>query len=178
MVEVGGIKEGFRVSWYAAVIVDLIPDSEDKFLVEYQTVKTLNGTVLLKDKVDASNIRPCPPETPQIGHFKKFQEVDAWYKDGWWVSDIVKVLDDYNYRVYVRSTDEEITLEHSNLRPHQDWIDGEWVTASRVGHLCPLNFCVIFAVLVSLLRLIQHLCLVSLDAILSILHLTLKNTFP
>lgn len=131
MVEVGGIKEGFRVSWYAAVIVDLIPDSEDKFLVEYQTVKTLNGTVLLRDKVDASNIRPCPPETPQIGHFKKFQEVDAWYKDGWWVSDIVKVLDDYNYRVYVRSTDEEITLEHSNLRPHQDWIDGEWVTASR-----------------------------------------------
>ncbi|XP_058203732.1 protein AGENET DOMAIN (AGD)-CONTAINING P1-like isoform X1 [Rhododendron vialii] len=129
MVEVGGVKEGFQVSWYAAVIVDLI--GIDKFLVEYQTVKTLNGTALLKDSVDASNIRPCPPETPQISHFKKFQEVDAWHRDGWWVSDIVNVLDDYNYRVYVRSTNEEVTLEHSNLRLHQDWIDGKWVTASR-----------------------------------------------
>lgn len=146
MVEVGGVKEGFQVSWYAAVIVDLI--GIDKFLVEYQRVKTLNGTALLKDSVDASNIRPCPPETPQIGHFKKFQEVDAWYRDGWWVSDIVKVLDDYNYRVYVRSTNEEVTLEHSNLRLHQDWIDGKWVTASRVGYLCPLSFCVMFPVLV------------------------------
>ncbi|KAI8565956.1 hypothetical protein RHMOL_Rhmol02G0002000 [Rhododendron molle] len=129
MVEVGGVKEGFQVSWYAAVIVDLI--GIDKFLVEYQRVKTLNGTALLKDSVDAPNIRPCPPETPQIGHFKKFQEVDAWYRDGWWVSDVVKGLDDYNYRVYVRSTNEEVTLEHSNLRLHQDWIDGKWVTASR-----------------------------------------------
>lgn len=129
MVEARSNKEGYQGSWYTAVVIDSI--GNDKFLVEYQTLWTDGEAELLKENVDASFIRPCPSEIPQIDHFDQFQEVDAWYNDGWSVGHIFKVLDECKYIVHLGSTDEEITLEHSKLRPHQEWIDGKWVAASR-----------------------------------------------
>lgn len=130
MVEVRSDEEGFQGSWYTAVVVDSVANG--KFLVQYQTLKTDDETELLKEYLDASYIRPCPPEIPQIGYFEQSQEVDAWYNDGWWVGRIFKVLDDYRYIVHFGCTNDEMTVEHSKLRPHQMWIDGRWIAASVV----------------------------------------------
>lgn len=130
MVEVRSDEEGFQGSWYTAVVVDSV--AHGKFLVQYQTLKTDDETELLKEYLDASYIRPCPPEIPQIGYFEQFQAVDAWYNDGWWVGRIFKVLDDYRYVVHFGCTNDEMTVEHSKLRPHQMWIDGRWIAASVV----------------------------------------------
>ncbi|KAL6970205.1 hypothetical protein U1Q18_029908 [Sarracenia purpurea var. burkii] len=128
-VEIRSVKEGYQGSWYTAVIVDSA--GAGKFLVEYQTLRTGDGAEHLKENVGASDIRPFPPETRQIDRFKQFQEVDVWHKDGWWVGHIIKVLDDYNYAVHFMNRNEGMTVEHSKLRPHQDWIDGKWVAASK-----------------------------------------------
>ncbi|XAR49716.1 hypothetical protein NMG60_11032994 [Bertholletia excelsa] len=95
MVEVRSEKEDRRGSWYTAVIVDSV--GTDKFLVEYQTLRADGGTELLKEYVDSSCVRPCPPEIPQIDYFKQFQEVDVWHNDGWWVGLIFEVLDGLKY---------------------------------------------------------------------------------
>uniref|UniRef100_A0A7N2LXR1 Agenet domain-containing protein n=1 Tax=Quercus lobata TaxID=97700 RepID=A0A7N2LXR1_QUELO len=132
MVEVRSDEEGFRGSWYTAIIVDLI--GNDKFLVEYQTLRTEDETELLREEADVSDIRPCPPDIEHLYRFAVQEKVDVWYNEGWWVGYISNVLDDLRYRVYFETTNEVLEFEHSDLRPHQEWVDGNWVAASRVGH--------------------------------------------
>jgi hypothetical protein len=129
-VEVRSDEEGFRGSWYTAIILELI--GNDKFFVEYQTLKTEDETELLKEEADVSDIRPCPPDIEHLYRFAVLEKVDVWYNEGWWVGHVSKVLDDLRYRVYFETTNEVMEFEHSDLRPHQEWIDGNWVAASRV----------------------------------------------
>ena len=122
MVEVKSDEEGYQGSWYTAAIVNSI--GKDKYLVEYQTLKTEDETELLKDKAGASYVRPCPPVIHRLDHFKLFEKVDAWYNDRWWMGLISRVPGDLTYAVYFWSTNEELEFEHFNLRPHQEWIGG------------------------------------------------------
>ncbi|XP_060197716.1 protein AGENET DOMAIN (AGD)-CONTAINING P1-like isoform X2 [Lycium barbarum] len=126
-VEVRSDEEGYQGSWYTAVIVDSI--GQHKFLVEYLTLRTEDESEPLREKADASDIRPCPPLIQRIDRFKMLEEVDAWYNEGWWVGLICKILDGLKYMVYFWTTNEELEFDHFTLRPHQDWIDGKWVIA-------------------------------------------------
>lgn len=130
MVEVKSDEEGYQGSWYTAVIVCSL--CRDKYLVEYQTLKTDDESDLLREKAFASYIRPCPPKIVRVDRFKMLEEVDAWYNDGWWVGLVSKVLDGLKYAVYFWTTNEELILKHFNLRPHQEWIGGKWIVAFRV----------------------------------------------
>ncbi|KAL0305257.1 UNVERIFIED_CONTAM: protein AGENET DOMAIN (AGD)-CONTAINING P1 [Sesamum angustifolium] len=130
MVEVKSDEEGYQGSWYTAVIVCSL--CCDKYLVEYQTLKTDDESDLLREKAFASYIRPCPPKIVRVDRFKMLEEVDAWYNDGWWVGLVSKVLDGLKYAIYFWTTNEELILEHFNLRPHQEWIGGKWIVAFRV----------------------------------------------
>ncbi|GFZ21760.1 hypothetical protein Acr_29g0009220 [Actinidia rufa] len=125
VVEVKSNEEGYQGSWFTAVIVGSIP--KDKFLVQYQTLKTDDETELLKERVDASCIRPCPSVIQRVDRFKLFEKVDAWYNDGWWVGLISRVLGGLNYTVYFWTTNEELEFGHFSLRPHQEWIGGKWI---------------------------------------------------
>lgn len=129
-VEVKSDEEGYKGSWYAAVIIESI--GQHKFLVEYLTLRTEDESEPLKEMADASDIRPCPPVIDRIDRFKMLEEVDAWYNDGWWVGIICKILDGLKYMVYFWTTNEELVFDHFTLRPHQEWIDGKWVIAFRV----------------------------------------------
>ncbi|RDX75289.1 DUF724 domain-containing protein 2, partial [Mucuna pruriens] len=120
LVEVSSDEDGFRGAWFAATVVEAM--GKDKFVVEYHSLLADDDSQLLKEEVDVLHIRPPPPpDTSVAGQFSLLDEVDALYNDGWWVGVISKVLTDS------RSSNEELEFQHSQLRLHQDWIDGKWV---------------------------------------------------
>ncbi|XP_050383350.1 protein AGENET DOMAIN (AGD)-CONTAINING P1 isoform X2 [Argentina anserina] len=129
LVEVSSDEEGFHGSWFAATLVKSL--RKGKFLIEYKCLSTEDGSELLREEVDNMHIRPHPRENV-VDHFKQLDEVDALFNEGWWVGVISKVLTGSRYIVYFRETCEELEFQHSELRLHQDWIDGKWVIPSRV----------------------------------------------
>lgn len=131
LVEVKSDDEGYHGSWFTAVIVGSL--GEDKFLIEYQTLKSEDEAQPLKEKTEASHLRPCPPDIQRVDRFKLFEKVDAWYNDGWWVGLVSRVLDGLKYAVYFWTTNEELEFGHFSLRPYQEWIHGKWVAEFRVS---------------------------------------------
>lgn len=129
-IEVSSDEDGFQGAWFGATIIE--PRGEDKYLIEYQNLRTEDDLDFLREEIDTLHIRPRPPETVMVDRYNKFDEVDALYNDGWWVGVISKVLVNSRYIVYFKDTDEELEFEHSQLRLHKDWIDGKWVIPSRV----------------------------------------------
>ncbi|PON81662.1 Agenet-like domain containing protein [Trema orientale] len=129
VVEVSSDEDGFQGAWFAATIVE--PVGKGKFLVEYHNLRTDDDKDFLREEIDTLHIRPSPPERVMVGRFNSLEEVDAFYNDGWWVGVISKVLSGSRYIVYFRSTKEEMEFHHSELRLHQEWIDGKWVMVSQ-----------------------------------------------
>ncbi|KAL6958234.1 hypothetical protein U1Q18_046523 [Sarracenia purpurea var. burkii] len=130
LIEVSSDEDGFQGAWFAATIIEQL--TEGKFLVEYQSLRNDDDTEFLKEETDILHMRPYPPDIPVVDCFNLHEEVDALYNDGWWVGVISKVLTSRRYKVYFRGTNEEMEYKHSDLRLHQDWIDGKWVMASQV----------------------------------------------
>ncbi|KAJ4955669.1 hypothetical protein NE237_012452 [Protea cynaroides] len=127
-VEISSDEEGFVGAWFVATYIKKVGN---KYLIEHKHFTTEEDeTEFLKETVDAQHIRPLPPEIPVVSRFKRLEEVDVWHKDAWWVGAISKVLDNLKYIVYFRNTKEELEIEKSDLRLHQDWIDGKWIRAS------------------------------------------------
>ncbi|KAK1372780.1 DUF724 domain-containing protein 6 [Heracleum sosnowskyi] len=133
LVEVTSDEDGFQGAWFAATILEKL--SNDEYQVEYQSLTNDDGTALLKEKANIKHIRPNPPEIAVTDYYSLLQEVDALYNDAWWVGVISKVLQGKKYFIYFRGTNEELEFVHSDLRPHQDWIDGKWVVASKATKL-------------------------------------------
>lgn len=90
----------------------------NKFLVEYHNLTTDDGIKLLREESYVQYIRHFPPKVSTMFYFNKLQEIDAWYNEGWWEGVISKVRSSSEYSVYFRPTNEELTFEHSKLRPH------------------------------------------------------------
>lgn len=123
--EVKSNEEGYQGSWYPATIVRSLRNG--KYLLRYQTLETDDETDLLTEEADALSIRPSPPVIQQADQFRPLDEVDAWYNGGWWAGQVCKVLEGSNYTVYFRTANEIVEFQHSDLRPHQNWLDGEWI---------------------------------------------------
>nr|XP_017220422.1 PREDICTED: uncharacterized protein LOC108197345 isoform X3 [Daucus carota subsp. sativus] len=136
MVEVRSDEAGYHGSWYTAVITDILKN--DKYMIEYQTLRTEDEAKLLKEKANISDVRPAPPKIQRVDRFKMLEEVDAWYNDGWWMGHISKILDGFKYLVYFWTTNEEIEFHHFKLRPRQEWIFGKWNFSLRESKL-PVN---------------------------------------
>lgn len=128
LVEVSSDEDGFEGAWFAATVIKKL--DERKYLIEYQNLRNDDDTEFVKEEVDTLHIRPCPPEVGQIDSFEVLDEVDALYNDGWWVGVISKVFKGNKYTVYFRGTNENLKFKHSDLRRHQEWINGKWVIAS------------------------------------------------
>lgn len=131
LVEVTSYVKGFEGSWFIAVIVKSLEN--EKFLVEYRTLRTDNKTEFLREEVDASCIRYPPPVIRRVKPFEVLDRVDAWSKSGWWEGHIVQVLNGSLYTVHFTYTNEDLVLEHRKLRPHQEWIDGKWFADLKVS---------------------------------------------
>ncbi|XP_047951887.1 protein AGENET DOMAIN (AGD)-CONTAINING P1-like [Salvia hispanica] len=129
LVEVKRYEKGFEGSWFIAVIVK--PLEDEKYLVEYRTLRTGDQTEYLREEVHASCIRCTPPVIRRVKPFESLERVDAWSKSGWWEGYIVEVLNGGSYMVHL-CTNEDLILEHRKLRPHQEWIDGKWFSDLKV----------------------------------------------
>ncbi|XP_065859718.1 protein AGENET DOMAIN (AGD)-CONTAINING P1-like [Euphorbia lathyris] len=127
-VEVRSDEVGFQGAWFAATIVDEMEN--DKFVIQYHGLLTEDGTDLLKEEANGSDIRPIPPSILCLRPFALLEMVDAWYNEGWWVGRITRLHKNSKYTVHFM-TNEEMAFEHSQLRPHQDYIDGNWATAPK-----------------------------------------------
>lgn len=129
-VEVKSDEPGYEGSWYSAIIVDSLDN--DKYLVEYLTLKTEDLGAYLREEAYASYIRPRPQHARCTRRYKLFENVDAWYNDGWWIGQVIKVLTTWKYAVYFQTTNEVMEFEHNDLRLHQEWINGKWIIPSKV----------------------------------------------
>lgn len=129
-VEVSSEEEGFEDSWFLARLIEY--RGNDKCLVEYGQIKAEDGKEPLREEVNVSQIRPQPLESVMVSPFEKHDKVDALYNDGWWVGVIKKVLAKANYLVEFEKTSEILKFHHSQLRLHQEWIDGKWITSFKV----------------------------------------------
>ncbi|KAI5398704.1 protein AGENET DOMAIN (AGD)-CONTAINING P1 [Lathyrus oleraceus] len=129
LVEVCSDEDGLKGVWFSATLVE--PKAGWRFVVEYDSLLDDNYSDLLREEISLLQIRPRPPKTDDVDQFKFLDEVDAYYRDGWWVGVVSKVLGDSKYVVYFRNFNEEMEFQHSQLRLHQDWVDNKWVMASK-----------------------------------------------
>lgn len=128
LVEVCSDEEGFKGAWFSATLVEV--KGEGKLVVEYDSLLDEDSS-LLREDVDILQMRPRPPKTAEVAQFEVLDEVDAYYNDGWWVGVVSKVLGDSKYIVFFRNSNEEIEFQDSQLRLHQDWMNGKWVMVSK-----------------------------------------------
>ncbi|KAG7596402.1 Agenet-like domain [Arabidopsis suecica] len=128
-VEVSPEEEGFEDSWFLAKLIEY--RGKDKCLVEYDNLKAEDGKEPLREEVNVSRIRPLPLESVMVSPFERHDKVNALYNDGWWVGVIRKVLAKSSYLVLFKNTQELLKFHHSQLRLHQEWIDGKWITSFK-----------------------------------------------
>jgi len=144
-VEVSSDEDGFQGAWFTATVINA--RGQDKYLVEYKSLRTEDDTDYLREEVDIQHVRPRPPNAVMIDSFDLNEEVEAFCNDGWWEGVISKVVKGSRYKVYFKGTKDEVEFQHSDLRPRQDWIEGTWVRASQVHDfeipslkILPMNF--------------------------------------
>ncbi|KAL3503127.1 hypothetical protein ACH5RR_037576 [Cinchona calisaya] len=127
-VEICNNEDGLFGSYYEAKIIT--KKGKNKFLVEYKTlVKQEGETELLKEVVEASKVRPSPPQL-SVPEFYVLDKVDAFDNDGWWVGKITGRTS-HEYYVYFESSGEEFLYPFGSLRLHQEYENGQWILPPR-----------------------------------------------
>ncbi|XP_010524742.1 PREDICTED: DUF724 domain-containing protein 2 [Tarenaya hassleriana] len=128
-VEVRSDEQGYEGSWFSATILTYL--DKDRYTVEYHTLKTEDQTEFLREEAKTSDIRPLPPAIQRVYQYEPLEFVDAWFNEGWWTGQILKACSGMKYIVYFTTSNEELEFGHVDLRPHQEWINEEWVAASE-----------------------------------------------
>lgn len=129
--EVRSDEPGYEGSWYSARIISYLGDN--RYTVEYLTLRTEDGRELLKEEARGSDIRPNPAQLIQRAcRSELYQHVDAWFNDGWWSGRVYKISSNYTqYGVYFKTTNERLEFAYSDLRPCLVWINGKWSRAQE-----------------------------------------------
>ncbi|MBA0735858.1 hypothetical protein Gogos_019662 [Gossypium gossypioides] len=140
LVEVANDEDDFNQAWwFAATIVK--PVGNNRYLIRYETLGTEGDTGFLEKEMNSLHIRPPPPHIPVPHQFKMFDNVNALYKGGWCMGVIIQVLSGGSkYEVYL-DNQEKMEFKHSDLRLHQDWINGKWTKPSP-GVCISKPFCI------------------------------------
>ncbi|KZV48345.1 hypothetical protein F511_24451 [Dorcoceras hygrometricum] len=140
LVEVRNDDEGFEGAWFSATVIKDL--NNEKYLIEYQTIYDDKKDIkLLREEVGSRQLRPYPPDIGVVDRFEVHEQVDAMYDGVWWVGVISKVRKNDKYSVFFKASDETLTFGHSDLRVHQEWINGTWVIApkSNLNLFCSLH---------------------------------------
>ncbi|KAL7178474.1 hypothetical protein ACSBR1_041942 [Camellia fascicularis] len=118
------VDASYRDGWWTGIITRINHShSDSKFLVFFQNppdeIEFAPSQLRLhRDWVDRKWVIPQ-------------KQVDAFCGFGWWRGKITSFLKDRRYIVLLNHTNEEKELNHAEIRPHMDLIDGKWVIASQ-----------------------------------------------
>ncbi|KAA8526761.1 hypothetical protein F0562_009010 [Nyssa sinensis] len=126
-VEICSREDGFLGSYFVAKVLARV--GKGKFMVEYLTLLDDDEKELLKEEVEAADVRPVPPHI-RVSGFDVLDKVDAYDNDGWWVGRITG-RDASNYYVYFDSSGDEFAYPISRLRVHQEYENGQWVSSQQ-----------------------------------------------
>ncbi|XP_057782259.1 DUF724 domain-containing protein 3-like [Salvia miltiorrhiza] len=139
-VEVQTDEEDFKGVFFSATV--LAPPNSPKKIgrkrsrklyVEYHNLLAHeDGSDRLREYVEPSFVRPAPPLQEVVKGFDPDDAVDAFYKDGWWTGVVNQAVDDgKRYVVTFHSPPDELEFGLGELRPHWDWVNGNWVRPQR-----------------------------------------------
>ncbi|XP_057471878.1 DUF724 domain-containing protein 7-like isoform X1 [Actinidia eriantha] len=143
MVEVGCEEAGLRGSRYVATIVDDKINNDGELFVEYQSLLDDDngdgGSTLLREHVKRHLVRPLPPRLPLTAEhvLGLYDVVDAFYHDGWWTGVITRIVKGNDvstsrrFQVTFQDPHEQIEFRISDLRLHQEWVNGNWVPSPK-----------------------------------------------
>ncbi|CAN6893172.1 unnamed protein product [Brassica oleracea] len=96
--------------------------------------------------VTAEKIRHKPPADDREKKFEIMDNVEAFYSKGWSSGQVIMILGENTFSVYLNSSMETLEFKASDLRIHREWLDGVWKmadetplheTASRQGEANP-----------------------------------------
>lgn len=127
-VEVKIVKENACDAWFPAVV---IKENEDgTFLVKYQNYGNIDEAGN-KESVLSSHIRPIPPRYVDR-NYELLEKVDVPYNSGWRPGLITKLLAGRGYKVFFKQENVDKDFNHSEIRPHAEWVNGQWICKSEV----------------------------------------------
>ncbi|XP_065860282.1 DUF724 domain-containing protein 7-like [Euphorbia lathyris] len=119
--------ENVRDAWFPAVV---IKENEDgTFLVKCQNPSN-SDVAGAKVSVDNNHIRPIPPRYADRD-YELLEKVDTQYCSGWRAGLITKLLAGRRYNVFFKQGNEQKELNHSEIRPNVEWVNGEWICKSQ-----------------------------------------------
>ncbi|KAF3525594.1 hypothetical protein F2Q69_00049880 [Brassica cretica] len=93
---------------------------------------------LQEDGFKGSRFRAILEQNPVRVKGKKLRErsvVDAYFNNGWWTGLVVVERPDGSFLVYFDDPPYIMRFIRSQLRPHADWIDSEWVKSKNTYSL-------------------------------------------
>ncbi|CAN7032148.1 unnamed protein product [Brassica oleracea var. botrytis] len=132
-VEVSLQEDGFKGSWLRAILEqNLTRVKGEKLRVCYKTLLHEDGVNPCKETIERCFIRTVPPECLNEGVvFKEGSVVDAYFNNGSWTGVIIVERPDGCFLVYFDDPPDIMSFIRSQLRPHSDWIDSEWVKSKN-----------------------------------------------
>nr|VDC98448.1 unnamed protein product [Brassica oleracea] len=74
--------------------------------------------------VAADKIRPKPPADDREKKFEMMDNVEAFYSKGWSSGQVIMILGENTFSVYLNSSMETLEFKASDLRIHREWLDG------------------------------------------------------
>ncbi|KAM6546808.1 hypothetical protein CsatB_027544 [Cannabis sativa] len=113
-------------AWIPATIIG--EKGTDSVVVRYD-----KNNKAVKITVHLDMIRPQPPQLSNDKDFKLMEKVDAFCESSYWlVGTITSILLQRKYAVNFGTykNRNEIVYNHSQLRFHLDWVNGQWITNS------------------------------------------------
>ncbi|KAF4397194.1 hypothetical protein G4B88_009040 [Cannabis sativa] len=113
-------------AWIPATIIG--EKGTDSVVVRYD-----KNNKAVKITVHLDMIRPQPPQLSNDKDFKLMEKVDAFCESSYWlVGTITSILLQRKYAVNFGTykNRNEIVFNHSQLRFHLDWVNGQWITNS------------------------------------------------
>ncbi|CAK7356409.1 unnamed protein product [Dovyalis caffra] len=130
-VEVNLDEENPNDDWFPAIFLQKV--NFNSFLVEYYNSSNKDKSGPIEVAVDLFHIRPPPPNL-EVEKFELLEKVDAFYDSAWRLGSITKIPSERRYTVFLRHGrhgKREKEFSHSELRPHMNFVDGNWVSNSK-----------------------------------------------
>ncbi|XP_044502740.1 DUF724 domain-containing protein 6-like isoform X2 [Mangifera indica] len=114
--------------WLPAIIIK--ENADGSFFVKYEKQRNGDDAGTVKVTLDSKHIRPTFPCYVDR-NYELLEKVDTSYGFGWRAGIITKILHGGRYCVLFKPGNEPKEFIHSELRPHLEWTNGNWISKSK-----------------------------------------------